>query len=167
MSGLTSWIAVCLRQCKLAGQSMNLPACKRVRLSVGLSACQPAFCNQVVLTGGRRRIRAALCWEEHFVSPLPASMLANLTPRNPDRDSQRQRAAETDRLTDRQTGRQDRDWVTDRQTKELWGRQMDRWNINAGRQAQRETEDWRCGQTGEERAAGVQNGRKVNGPTAL
>lgn len=139
---------------------MHLSVC----VSVGLSACQPAFCNQAVLRGGGGGLEE-LCAERnilfpHFQRPCwPTWRPVILTETASGKEPQRQ--------TGWQTDRQDRDWVTDRQTKELRGGQMDRWNIDAGRQEQRETDDWRCGQTREERASGIKNCWKVKGPIAF
>lgn len=143
MSGLTSWIAVCLRQCKLAGQSTNLPACKRVRLSVGLSACQPAFCNQVVLTGGGGGGLEQLCAERnilfpHFQRPCwPTWRPVILTETASGKEPQRQ----TGWQTDRQAGRTETEWQIDRQRSS----EEDRWIDETSTQEDRHRERQKTG----------------------
>lgn len=79
-----------------------------------------AVCVSACLSSTRRpvipRISAALSPEEHFVSPPPASMLANLTSCDPDTEAEGQREAAALREGDRMRGRQMDGW------RECWSR---------------------------------------------
>lgn len=79
-----------------------------------------AVCVSACLSSTRRpvipRISAALSPEEHFVSPPPASMLANLTSCDPDTEAEGQREAAGLREGDRMRGRQMDGW------RECWSR---------------------------------------------
>lgn len=104
-------MALCLNTANMP--SVKISAETSACLSVCPNASQPAFCNQAVPVGGRGdRIRAALCWEERFVSPLSESMLANLTSCNPPDTEARSKHPETGK-----------EWWIDR----IGGRQMDGW----------------------------------------